>query len=61
MVVVRPDSTTGGFISGDLFTGNGLDGQILRITDNGNRVISTWCVLPGSSTTGGPGLIMNLQ
>jgi hypothetical protein len=42
-----------GFQLGDAFTGNGVDGQILRIqTDaNGNNPVITnpWCILPPPS------------
>jgi hypothetical protein len=37
----------GGFTTGDLFTGNGVDGQIARITNGGVTVISPWADLPG--------------
>ena len=43
----------GGFTVGDLFTGNGIDGQIVRITDNGSTVVNPWVDLPGQ----GNGLI----
>ncbi len=36
----------GGFTTGDLFTGNGVDGQIMRITGNG-AVASLFVDLPG--------------
>jgi hypothetical protein len=35
------------FVPGDLFVGNGIDGEIVRITDNGNSVINPWVSLPG--------------
>ena len=38
----------GTFNAGDLFVGNGSDGQIARITNNGNNVINPWVDLPGS-------------
>jgi RHS repeat-associated protein len=41
-----------GFRPGDLFTGNGQGGQIVRITDGGRTVINPWVTLPGE--TGGP-------
>lgn len=37
----------GGFVTGDLFVGNGVDGQIVRITDNGNTIVNPWVDLPG--------------
>lgn len=39
--------TIGGFTTGDLFVGNGQDGKIVRITDNGATVIDPWVDLPG--------------
>ena len=42
----------GGFVAGDLFVGNGNDGQIARITDNGATVISPWVTLPGTGPHG---------
>ncbi len=38
---------TGGFNTGDLFTGNGVDGQIARISSDGSTVQSPWVDLPG--------------
>lgn len=38
----------GGFTPGDLFVGNGVDGEIVRITDDGNTVINPWVSLPGN-------------
>ncbi len=38
----------GGFVPGDLFVGNGSDGQIVRISDEGATVINPWVDLPGS-------------
>lgn len=43
----------GGFTTGDLFTGNGVDGQIARISNGGATVTTTWADLPG----GGNGLM----
>lgn len=39
---------TGGFTVGDLFVGNGNDGEIVRITNNGATVINPWVSLTGS-------------
>lgn len=39
----------GGFTVGDLFVGNGVDGQIVRITQNGASVINPWVDLPGDN------------
>jgi RHS repeat-associated protein len=38
----------GGFKPGDLFVGNGRDGQVVRITDGGQTVINPWVVFPGT-------------
>ncbi len=46
IATVRP-GTMGGFIAGDLFIGNGIDGQINRVTDNGATLINPWVDLPG--------------
>ena len=39
----------GGFVAGDLFVGNGVDGQIVRITAGGNTVMNPWVDLPGDN------------
>ena len=39
----------GGFVTGDLFVGNGRDGEIVRITDNGATVLDPWVSLPGDN------------
>lgn len=39
----------GGFPSGDLFVGNGIDGQIVRITDGGATILNPWVDLPGDN------------
>ena len=39
--------TVGGFVTGDLFVGNGRDGEIVRISDNGATVMDPWVSLPG--------------
>ena len=38
-----------GFVAGDLFVGNGIDGQIVRMTNDGTSVINPWVDLPGDS------------
>ncbi|MCC7338411.1 MAG: putative Ig domain-containing protein [Pirellulaceae bacterium] len=38
----------GGFTAGDLFSGNGVDGEILRISADGSQVDNPWISLPGS-------------
>ncbi len=39
----------GGFVAGDLFVGNGVDGQIVRITAGGSTVMNPWVDLPGDN------------
>lgn len=48
IATVRSAGNPGGFVVGDLFTGNGVDGQILRITDGGATIINPWVDLPGT-------------
>ncbi len=48
IATVRPGNM-GGFTNGDLFVGNGVDGQIARITNSGGMVISPWVDLPGEN------------
>jgi hypothetical protein len=38
----------GGFTTGELFTGNGVDGQIVRIAADGSSNLNPWVSLPGS-------------
>lgn len=47
-IATARSGNAGGFVSGDLFVGNGIDGQIVRITDNGATVVNPWVDLPGS-------------
>jgi hypothetical protein len=47
IATVRPGNV-GGFVSGDLFTGNGIDGQVARITNGGATVINPFVDLPGA-------------
>ena len=47
IATVRPGNV-GGFTAGDLFTGNGVDGQISRISNNGGTITSSWADLPGA-------------
>lgn len=37
----------GGFETGTLFVGNGIDGQITRISADGSEVVNPWVTLPG--------------
>jgi hypothetical protein len=39
----------GGFTPGELFTGNGVDGQIVRISADGTTVQNPWVDLPGAN------------
>jgi hypothetical protein len=38
-----------GFATGELFVGNGLDGEIVRVDPSGTSVINPWVTLPGTS------------
>jgi len=38
----------GGFVTGQLFTGNGIDGQIVRISADGSKIDNPWVTLPGT-------------
>lgn len=48
IATVQSIGNPGGFTVGDLFTGNGIDGQIMRVTNNGLTVINPWVDLPGA-------------
>lgn len=39
----------GGFATGEVFTGTGVDGEIIRIAANGASSINPWVSLPGSN------------
>ena len=47
IATVRPGNL-GGFTAGDMFSGNGIDGEILRIRENGSKVDNPWVSLPGN-------------
>src|ERR1700681_625931 len=42
VATVRSSACQGGFIDGEVFTGNGHPGQIVRISANGTSVINPW-------------------
>jgi hypothetical protein len=44
---VRPDNPQG-FVAGELFVGNGIDGQIARISPDGGTIVNPWVDLPGN-------------
>jgi hypothetical protein len=48
IAVVR-NSNSGGFMPGELFVGNGNDGQIVKISSDGLTIVNPWADLPGSS------------
>ncbi len=48
IATVRSIGNPGGFTVGDVFTGNGNDGEIVRVTDDGATVINPWVSLPGA-------------
>jgi len=47
-IATARSGNVGGFVAGDLFVGNGVDGEIVRITDDGATVINPWVSLPGT-------------
>jgi hypothetical protein len=53
IATVRPGNV-GGFMTGELFVGNGIDGQIGRISPDGSNVINPWVNV--SAGGGGNGL-----
>jgi hypothetical protein len=46
--IATAKTTIGGFTAGELFTGNGVDGQVVRISADGSTVQSPWVSLPGA-------------
>jgi hypothetical protein len=48
-IAVATTGNLGGFEPGDIFTGNGRPGQVLRITDGGSTVDNPWITLPGET------------
>lgn len=40
---------SGGFTTGELFVGNGVDGQIVKVSADGSTVTNPWVDLPGAS------------
>lgn len=46
IATVRPGNP-GGFTTGELFVGNGLDGELVRISPDGSQVVNPWVSLPG--------------
>ena len=47
IATVRASACQGGFFAGEVFSGNGIPGQILRISPLGLPVINPWATLPG--------------
>ena len=39
----------GGFTTGEVFTGTGVDGEIIRISANGSTSVNPWVSLPGDN------------
>ena len=46
IATVRPGNP-GGFSAGELFVGNGIDGEIVRVGADGSSVVNPWVSLPG--------------
>ncbi len=49
IATVRTSSSEGGFTVGEAFTGNGVPGQITRISPDGSTIIDPWVTLPGET------------
>jgi hypothetical protein len=47
IATVRTSACQGGFQVGDLFTGNGIAGQIVKVAAGGAVVLNPWVILPG--------------
>jgi hypothetical protein len=47
IATARADNPAG-FIAGELFVGNGVDGQIVRISRDGGTITNPWVDLPGT-------------
>lgn len=48
-IATARSGNTAGFSMGELFVGNGVDGQIVRISPDGTTIDNPWVDLPGSS------------
>jgi hypothetical protein len=48
VATVRTSACMGGFLAGQAFTGNGTDGEIVRISPDGLTVNNPWVSLPGA-------------
>ena len=48
IATTRPENP-GGFFAGTLFVGNGIDGQIVRISSDGSTIDNPWVDLPNDS------------
>jgi hypothetical protein len=49
IATVRSGGCQGGFQVGDLFTGNGVPGQIVKVSSGGATVTNPWATLPGET------------
>ena len=49
IATVRSSACQGGFSVGEVFTGNGLPGQVVRISSDGSTVQADWVTLPGTT------------
>jgi len=48
-IATARSGNVGGFALGELFVGNGLDGQIVRVSADGSTVQNPWVELPGDN------------
>lgn len=46
IATARPGNP-GGWDSGTMFTGNGLDGEIVKVSPDGSQIVNPWVSLPG--------------
>lgn len=46
-IATARSGNAGGWDSGTLFTGNGVDGQIVKISPDGSQIVNPWVDLPG--------------
>jgi hypothetical protein len=56
LATVRSGPCQGGFATGELFTGNGVPGQVVRVSADGSTIQDPWVTLPGGDPAD-PGLM----
>lgn len=48
-IATARSGNAGGWAAGTLFTGNGIDGQIVKISPDGTQILNPWVDLPGTN------------